>query len=257
MTQTSWWEGHKGIGCPVCSVVGHTVRLIDPPPNLVGTYYRLENGREPLSVTGYCTGCGSVEVRYASSGWHNLVPPGKLVPYRGTAILPKLKGPRCTKDTKNTKPGTAQGFRTSIAEALAVKDQFFGTNKKDKDMKTLYEFEAANGDKLYGHRLATNTAGLWVMETRDGSITTVERVAVTEVMPYTVDVAYLGADNQNYSFFAVAGDVEVGDVLACVDYSNLMTVVGVNTRSRQATKWLHGSKLAVSTIIAVRDDGAS
>lgn len=104
--------------------------------------------------------------------------------------------------------------------------------------------------ETYGHKLATNSAGKIVFEVKGtGALLTVDKADLIEVMPYTVEVYYLGDNSHGYSFFAKEGEVKEGDLVVCRGYSNLMIVTKVNTRSRAATKWLKGSVLSVAKVL--------
>lgn len=122
-----------------------------------------------------------------------------------------------------------------------------------EDMKTLYEWK--DGEKaVFGHKLAVNSQGKWVMEPKNGGDpVVVDKADVTEVMPYTVNVVYMGNSHMSYSFFAKEGDFEVGDIVFCPTYETPMMVKTLNTKSKQATKWLHGTKITGTTITSGED----
>jgi hypothetical protein len=61
----------------------------------------------------------------------------------------------------------------------------------------------------YGHKLAVNSAGKWVMELKGtGEVITCDKDDVEEVMPYTVSVQFQ-TGKQIYSYFAEKGSVEL------------------------------------------------
>lgn len=104
----------------------------------------------------------------------------------------------------------------------------------------------------YGHILATNSAGKFVMELRGSDeVITIEKDMVEAVMPYTVDVEYICglSGQQNYSFFSKAGDLAVGDIVFMTDYNQFVHVRKVNSRSEKATKWINGIRLVPGAVI--------
>lgn len=71
-----------------------------------------------------------------------------------------------------------------------------------------------------------------------------------KVMPYTVDIRFSGS-SRVYSYFAVEGELEVGDVVLIGNNSNtlfdgnLARVAAINTKSETATLNLNGFKVPV------------
>lgn len=106
----------------------------------------------------------------------------------------------------------------------------------------------------YGHILATNSAGKFVMELRGSDeVITIEKHMVEAVMPYTVDVRFIGGVNNNgqaYSFFSKAGDLAVDDIMYLRDYNQFVHVMKVNSRSEKATAWIDGIVLPLGTVIS-------
>jgi hypothetical protein len=117
---------------------------------------------------------------------------------------------------------------------------------KENTMTKLYEM-TIDGKQKFGNKLAVNSSGDWVMEIKgEGTVMSVPKSDITEVVPYTVSVKFCGrGETQQYSYFATKGDWEVGDfVIVDSSYSSgLATVTSVNSRSTAATKWLTGLKL--------------
>ena len=111
-------------------------------------------------------------------------------------------------------------------------------------MTKLYEM-TIDGKQKFGNKLAVNSSGDWVMEIKgEGTVMSVPKSAITEVVPYTVSVKFCGFETQQYSYFATKGDWEVGDfVIVDSDTSSLAAVTAVNSKSPAATKWLTGLKL--------------
>lgn len=139
--------------------------------------------------------------------------------------------------------------------------------KKMKTNKTLYEMqiaEAGNSTRMaFGHRLAVNSQGMWIMEERGtGLVHVMPKELVIEVMPYTVGIKFIGG-SRVYHYYAKEGQVNVGD-LVMLDKGGAQSfaeVVEVDTKSRVANVWLTGWRVGVSMRIdnegeeaPVRDD---
>lgn len=116
-----------------------------------------------------------------------------------------------------------------------------GTNKM-ADNKTLYEMtlthDLTNVDfVVYGHYLATNSSGQWVMEEKGtGKIHTVDKSDVVEVLPYTISIRFLNDNGmgKNYNYFADKDKYTAGQMFL-MDNS-FVIVVDVDTKSKLATK---------------------
>jgi hypothetical protein len=116
---------------------------------------------------------------------------------------------------------------------------------KENTMTKLYEM-TIDGKQKFGNKLAVNSSGDWVMEIKgEGTVMSVPKSVITEVVPYTVSVKFCGrGETQQYSYFATKGDWEVGDfVIVDSATSSLAAVATVNSKSPAATKWLTGLKL--------------
>lgn len=116
---------------------------------------------------------------------------------------------------------------------------------KENTMTKLYEM-TIDGKQKFGNKLAVNSSGDWVMEIKgEGTVMSVPKSAITEVVPYTVSVKFCGrGETQQYSYFSTKGDWEVGDfVIVDSATSSLATVTAVGSKSPAATKWLTGLKL--------------
>lgn len=109
------------------------------------------------------------------------------------------------------------------------------TEKKEEKMK-LYEFEV-DGVKLYGTKLAVNSAGQWVMEVKGSStIYAVAPSAVEEVIPHSIGVVFLNNDKV-YSFLAPKDKYQVGQtfLLETKHGTSVVVVKEVDTKSSYAT----------------------
>jgi hypothetical protein len=116
---------------------------------------------------------------------------------------------------------------------------------KENTMTKLYEM-TIDGKQKFGNKLAVNSSGDWVMEIKgEGTVMSVPKANVTEVVPYTVGIRFCGrGETHQYSYFSTEGDWEVGDfVIVDSATSSLATVTEVNSKSPAATKWLAGLKL--------------
>ena len=105
----------------------------------------------------------------------------------------------------------------------------------------------------YGHILATNSAGKFVMELRGSDeVITIEKDMVEAVMPYTVDVTFIGVNSSSvsYAFFSKAGDLAVDDIVYLFEHNQFVHVRKVNSRSEKAAKWIDGIVLPRGTVIS-------
>lgn len=92
---------------------------------------------------------------------------------------------------------------------------------------------------LYGHYLATNSQGEWVMEVKgSGQIMAIAKDKVQEVLPYTISVKFMD-DGTTYSYLASKDQFPVGFYLV-KGYSQssfqIAQVTAVDTKSNKATK---------------------
>jgi hypothetical protein len=105
----------------------------------------------------------------------------------------------------------------------------------------------------YGHILATNSAGKFVMELRGSDeVITIGKDMVEAVMPYTVDVTFISSSpaGQSYAFFSKAGDLAVDDIMYLFEHNQFVRVRKVDSRSEKATKWIDGILLPRGTVIS-------
>ncbi len=108
---------------------------------------------------------------------------------------------------------------------------------KDNDMSKLYEIKQGT-ETLYGHKLATNSQGQWVMEIKgSGSVVAVDKASVQEVLPYTIGVQF-ESGKMVYSYLADAGKFKVGEfyIFDAASGRCVVQVVEVDTKSTGATK---------------------
>lgn len=109
---------------------------------------------------------------------------------------------------------------------------------KEQDMTTkLYEITTA-GRVVYGHKLATNSQGQWVMEIKgSGDVIAVDKDNVQEVLPYTIAVQF-ETGKMTYSYLAEAGKYKIGEffILDSPNGRAIVQVTGVDTKSNAATK---------------------
>jgi hypothetical protein len=75
--------------------------------------------------------------------------------------------------------------------------------------KKLYQINIPVSTVKYGHKLAVNSAGKWVMEIKGtGEVITCDKDDVEEVMPYTVSIQFQ-TGKQFYSYLAEKDSVEL------------------------------------------------
>lgn len=142
--------------------------------------------------------------------------------------------------------------RSSVIEVIKVKEDTMTTKK-------LYEI-TTTGSVMYGHKLAVDSSGKWVMEVKgSGQVTSFDKKYVNEVVPYSVSIqyndgvtshygAYSKAGVKTYDYLAVQNDWEVGDIVIVTGSSNIATVTSIDVKSTKATVWLTGFKVQGSFI---------
>lgn len=105
--------------------------------------------------------------------------------------------------------------------------------------KTLYEIKTTSGT-IFGHKLAVNSQGMWVMEIKGtGNVTAVDKETVSKVVPYTIAVKYAEGGTA-YHYIASAEDGwKVDDFAICLPLGaggyQLARIVAVDTKSDKAT----------------------
>lgn len=103
--------------------------------------------------------------------------------------------------------------------------------------KKLYEFPYRDS-RVYGHKLAVDSQGNWVMEIKGtGEVTAVTKTDITEVMPYTIGVQF-ETGKTTYHYLAENGKHKVGDVYVVDAPSGraIVNVVSLDTKNAMATK---------------------
>lgn len=108
----------------------------------------------------------------------------------------------------------------------------------------LYDVAVAD-DKYYATYIGKNRAGKLILERKDnGKIVEVDKDLVSEVMPYTVSIAFTGEYNRSKSaekhFEVEEGKLAVGDVILTQNGS-FGIVNKLDTKSRNA-KELKGAR---------------
>lgn len=112
------------------------------------------------------------------------------------------------------------------------------TKEDDMATKKLYEINTING-KVYGHKLAVNSRGEWVMEIKGtGEVVSYNPKAIEEVLPHTIGIRFLHTSNKTtYHYLAPKDAFKVGSVHA-IENSNgisLVMVMEVDTKSTLAS----------------------
>lgn len=112
--------------------------------------------------------------------------------------------------------------------------------KKMTDTNKLYTWkDPMTFLDLYGHYLATNSQGEWVMEVKgSGQIMSVPKKVVEEVLPYTISVKFQDSGT-TYSYLSEKDKFPVGFYLLKAyshDGWQIAHVTAVDTKSNKATK---------------------
>lgn len=111
---------------------------------------------------------------------------------------------------------------------------------KDMTDKALYSF-LVDGKEVFGHKLAKNSAGQWVMEIKgSGTVVAVDARNIEEVLPYTIDVQFKEGGTK-YSYFNEARDLKADDFfINATTYEpgsgnyQIGRVIAVDTKSKSA-----------------------
>lgn len=196
--------------------------------------YRLRTGTSPLIKIGMCNNCGRYLCEYVKSDTWTFRFNSELVPYVGDGMTCQQR---------------AQDMRRAADKV------FNWQNRKESAMSRKLYVWIEDGKEVYGHRLTSNSAGLWVMEAKGGEVKAVDKSTVTEVMPFTIAANYLGGSRQ-YHFFAKEGDYEVGDVVFAVEYQTPLVVAKLDTKARAAAKWLNGAVIRPTKVVDNSDEDA-
>jgi hypothetical protein len=104
--------------------------------------------------------------------------------------------------------------------------------------KKLYQIGEDFGGVKYGHKLAVNSAGKWVMEIKGtGEVITCDKDNVEEVMPYTVSVQF-ETGKTVYHYLAEKGSVELNAfyIFDSPMGRAIAQVIKLDTKSPAATK---------------------
>lgn len=215
----------------------------------VGDIVQLTRGNTPALVIATYADRKSARILYGQSGHTRVDPYCSLHAWEGDLTQEQLdQFEQQIARLKDSAPSLHKQLMVCLRGYSEYVNQnpCEGKTLKGNDMKTLYTW-IENEKEIYGHKLAVNSAGDWVMEKKDGGVISVSKDLVTEVMPYTVDATYFGSSSR-YSFFARAGEFEEGDVVAHPEYTNLLRIAAVDTKSKKATVWMHGLKLTGTKI---------
>lgn len=105
-------------------------------------------------------------------------------------------------------------------------------------MTTNKLYEIKQDDKvLFGHKLTTNSSGLWVMEIKgSGDVICVDKANVEEVMPHTIRIQF-DSNKQTYEYLAENGKYQVGEfyILDMPLRRAIVEIVAVDTKAAKAT----------------------
>ncbi len=134
------------------------------------------------------------------------------------------------------------GYYKAVAKQKYGKSTKQPTENKGKTMadKVLYEIKDELRGTVFGHKLAVNSKGEWVMEIKGtGAVVAVDKETVSKVVPYTIAVKYTEGGTA-YHYIANADDGwKVDDFAICLPYGaggyQLARIVAVDTKSDKAT----------------------
>jgi FKBP-type peptidyl-prolyl cis-trans isomerase 2 len=134
---------------------------------------------------------------------------------------------------------TYNNYEDSFTVKVPAKSLYgqFQPTKEKKMTNTLYEIRHLE-KTLYGHKLAVNSQGHWVMEVKGtGEVLAVDKSFVEEVLPHTIGVQY-ETGKMVYHYFADAGKYQVGEfyILDAPSGRVIVQVTEVDTKSVNATK---------------------
>lgn len=120
----------------------------------------------------------------------------------------------------------------------------------------LYTWKGPAGGTHYGYKLAANSAGQWIMETKggDGQPVAVAPALVEAVTPYTV-LCRGDASDRSRHWITTPGAVEVGDRIL-TDAGSILVVREINTKNLNAREVLAGLKLT-GTILPTPESAES
>lgn len=134
---------------------------------------------------------------------------------------------------------TAKYLKSDVTLFNRPVHQFNLVKKEAKmtDTVKLYQFPSATGEDLYGHYLATNSQGSWIMEVKgSGTILAVDKAKVVEVLPYSLGVQYC-AGGTVYNYLAEKDKFTLGFYLYETSSGwQVVRVVKLDTKSNKATK---------------------
>jgi hypothetical protein len=114
--------------------------------------------------------------------------------------------------------------------------------------KKLYQINIPVSTVKYGHKLAVNSAGKWVMEIKGtGEVITCDKDDVEEVMPYTVSIQFQ-TDKQIYSYLAEKDSVELNAfyIFDAPIGRAIVQVVKLDTKSPASVEFKPLAKLNVT-----------
>lgn len=134
-------------------------------------------------------------------------------------------------------------LRDGVSEGYAVvtKNLELVEDKGEDEMTKLYEVKDETKSKgvTFATKLATNSAGEWVMEEKGtGRVFSIDKASCEEVLPYSIRVKF-GDSGTAYSYLADKDQFEVGFYLVAGYNSSgfqVARVTEVDTKSKVATK---------------------
>lgn len=110
--------------------------------------------------------------------------------------------------------------------------------------RALYTWKDDAGGDIYGHKLATDSAGRWIMEPKGGGApVAIEKDAAERVLPFSISIRF-HCGSTAYDYWAKVEDgFAVGDMILMHD-GQVAVVCAVGVKSDRANKWITGVKVA-------------
>ena len=105
------------------------------------------------------------------------------------------------------------------------------------DTNKLYQIKISDATIKYGHKLAVDSTGKWVMEIKGtGEVRSYDKSLIEEVMPYTISVQF-ESNKQTYSYLANKDQVELNAfyIFDAARGWTIVQVVKLDTKSPDAT----------------------
>ena len=202
-----------------------------------GDIVRRSGGWTPLRVVRVYSGVMVCQYCGSQSGDEHRFNSKDLV----KIVNPSVELARCTDWVKRLTDNDKRTLERQYHEKTGNMPWQDQNKAKDTTMTKLYQTKEAT--PRFGIMLATNSAGLLVMEMKGtGEVLTFAKSEVEEVKPYTVRIKFQDSSTE-YEYLSRKGDVEKGDMVILNGNGHIAKVIAVDTKSDKATKDLVGRKV--------------